>query len=186
MTASVPPDHTTACNIKPPGLSSFQNNITRCAVKPCKNVCQVIGRIILYLLEQVEARDYTITYANLTATGLLFYSYSTEGSQVLTATYKSLRTMSTWVGNDAAIVYLTRSSMFRITVAGAFESDKANKHTCVLITRDGSMRVQGSLQDIPRVCSRLCDAIIRISESTAWAAFVPSLAVTKERYRTVF
>ena len=180
MAISVPKNLTLECNIGLRELVGELNNATPCTIIPHSQKTRISGRMSPYLMEYVGFADGVATHANLTGTRLLFYSCSTTTSRTYCTNSSSLAILSSWTDSDTAMVYSSRSNCYKLTTSGNVESKDANKHTCIIISHDGHIRIQGAPSDMPRVCSALHNTILRMSRSSSWVAFLSSLTVMSE------
>lgn len=144
----------------------------------CVRKCKVAGRIVPYLVDRCGLTE-EAAWSHLNAMGTWFVYILTNDCQTsyLSHARRSLEILRDHVGEDAVMTdsdSMRSFKLIRAPRAGTFYVTP-NKSTCVLPMNNGKFRVHGKPFDVQAVYRSFRKAIVNVSKSDIWEAFLLSL-----------
>jgi hypothetical protein len=181
-TASLPKSFTSECYKYVGRVSESLNDAKECTISSYAHTCRVMGRMTPYLLKEIgqeEDKGVHLTHANATSSRILFSLTTTDSSSLYSLTYESLRILMCAKGSDVAMVYQAFSSKFKVTIGTNETNDLANKNTCIMISHNGEMKIQGTPGSMRGLCAAFRTTILDLSYSRMWPAFLINLELSE-------
>lgn len=154
---------------------------TPCTLSTAQRYPQLSGRMVPYVVEFLP-HNVNWGFVNICKSYMLFIRTDEHRSLLMAVSRECMKILTPFFPDYSACVFDSKTSSYKITVTPeqSVNMNEPNKNSCMYIYGDGSFRLQGHPDRLPRVCESFRNAIIEISKSVAWTTFTSKLIVVPQ------